>query len=179
METAKHNIENENKIETFESYNLPEWMIYPLKYDDSTQLTFEQIMILFDWYEIKMSDKIEFKLFSVSEPFEGYSQEIESESEEKETLCRFTFSCTRINNFKKPKTKIKLFTFENENEKETFAVFVDKCKENRLEVYSNINLHSSNYYAEYLKLCRKPNLEERNLIIRELIAIGYNVEEVY
>jgi hypothetical protein len=177
METAKYIIENENKIETLETYTLPEWMIYPLKYDDSSQLSFTEIMILFNWYELKMQDKIEFKLISVSEPFEGITDELDSENENEETLCRFTFLVTRINNFKKPKKKIKMFTFENENEKETFAVFIDKCKGEKLEVYSNINLHCSNYYPEYLTKCRKPTFQERNLLLTELRAIGYNVEE--
>jgi hypothetical protein len=177
METAKYIIENENKIETLETYTLPEWFIYPLKYDDSTQLTFTEIMILFNWYELKMNDKIEFKLISVGDSFEGVTDELESENENKEMLCRFTFLVIRINNFKKPKTKVKMFTFENENEKETFAVFIDKCKGEKLEVYSNVNQHCSNYYKDYLKQCRKCTSQERNLLMSELRAIGYDIEE--
>jgi|688.fasta_scaffold740639_1 hypothetical protein len=179
METAKYNTDNKKHIETLENYNLPEWFIYPLKYEDTTRISFEQIMILFNWYELKMNDKIEFKLINVSEPFEGTTNQIENENDENETLCKFTFLCTRINNFKKPKTKVKLFTFVNENEKETFAVFIDKIENEKISVYSNVNLHSDNYYTEYLNKCRKPTNEERNLLIRELIAIGYDIEEVY
>jgi hypothetical protein len=178
MESAKYIIENEKITETLENYILPEWFIYPLKYEDSSQLTFTEIMILFNWYELKMQDKIEMKLISVSEPFEGICYELDSENENKEMLCRFTFLCTRINNFKKPKTKVKMFTFENENEKETFAVFIDKSKGEKLEVYSNVNQHCSNYYNDYLKQCRKCTWQERNLLMSELRAIGYDIEEI-
>lgn len=177
MESAKHDITNQKTIESINSFHLPEWFIYPLKYDDSSCLTFEQIMVLFDWYELKMNTRVNFKLISVSEPFEGITREIES-SNENETLCNFTFLSTKINNYKKPKTKVKLFTFVNENENETFAVFVDKTQGENMEVFSNINKHCSNYSIEYLKKCDRPTQAERNLLISEMRAIGYNVEEI-
>lgn len=177
METARY-IDKNNDNTTIENFRLPSWFIYPLHFDDTSKLEFEQILILFDWYENKMKDRLTFDLISVSEPYIGKSYEINEDSEEEE-ICNFMFSSTKIINKKVEKVKIKLFTFVNEYEKETFCVFVDKSTNEKLEVYSNINLHSSNYRHEYLKVCRKPTQEERNLFMAELRAIGYNVEEVY
>ena len=178
METAKY-IDKNNENTIIENFRLPYWFIYPLQFDDTSKLEFEQILILFDWYENKMKDRLTFDLISVSEPYMGKRYEIDENNEIEEEICNFMFASTKINFKKVEKVKIKLFTFVNENEKETFCVFVDKCKGEKLEVYSNINLHSSNYRPEYLNFCRKPTQDERNLFIAELRAIGYNVEEVH
>ena len=178
MKTARY-IEKNNDNTTIENFILPSWFIYPLKYDDTSKIEFEQILTLFDWYENKMRDRLTFDFMYCSEPRIGISYEIDENNETEEEICTFTFSSTKIENKKVEKVKVKLFTFENENEKESFAVFIDKSTNKNLEVYSNVNMHSSNYHPEYLKICRKPTNDERNLLISELRAIGYNVEEVY
>lgn len=179
MQNARLNHIKDNDKIIIDTFRLPSWFMYPLKYDDTSCLDYNQILTLFDWYENKMKNRLTFDFMYCSEPRMGISYEIDENSEVEEEICTFTFSSTKIENKKVEKVKLKLFTFENEFEKETFAVFIDKSTNKNLEVYSTINMHSSNYHPEYLKICRKPTNDERNLLISELRAIGYNVEEIY
>lgn len=155
---------------------LPDYFQDAIEHDENENLTFEQLIELFNWYEKEMNGCVCIN-FVETLSTESFLHDYETTTGEIiNTWCKkFKFEYwTEKESYYKPKKKVKFYSFDADNEK--ICVFLEDSNENFLSVFSTNNGFCSNYRNSILEKSRTLNESEKYLFKRQLESLGYNIE---
>lgn len=177
MEIAKHKYNKKVTECRIEHFRLPSYFLNPVKYDDLTGLSHNQILTVLNWFEMKMSDRIDFKFLYCFEPY--YSSYNEVDGEGFNEVISFTFKSVAIT-YEKPFTNVLFYIYEKTSfqDEYVFCIFRDTLHTANNDFYYDsfcLDDYHSKIRLSFLDKCRPATAEEYDTLIHHMVSIGYKL----